>query len=568
MTRPLSHFDAILEGDWIGEYEIIERLRSGGMATLYLGRRHGAAGFKRLAAIKVIHPHLSYDERFVRMFIDEARISAEISHPNVVHVEEFGRDRGLPFLVMEFIDGCSVSQLLRHLKKRDQPLSMAMASRVIIEAAGGLHGAHETRGSDGESLGVVHRDVSCSNILITKSGHIKLIDFGIALARGRLAETKTGFSLKGKLRYMSPEQANRQSIDRRSDVYSLGVVFWELLTNRALHEEADEIALLERLQSSAVEPPSKYNPAVPKEIDAIVLKMLAADPNDRPSTAWDLRRELIMAVPDALTVDSAELGKIIGGVSAYLREKERSAPSRSSTDGQPSFTTRLSHSRPGRLHRDNPDDYEMIEEIIEKPSLFQTIRSKIAIHQIVLAAAALVLLGLLSGRVLFGGGETPTRGASAVAPIGAAVAAQPKAGTESDGIDATGSETTQPEAVGPLAGAVNSTNDAVDATNPTDAIEAAEASDKSARARPAGTQVRRNRPVRSRTATKRRAARRAANTKASDDRGSVVVDGTRIADSPFGDDDGNAAPSSSASSSKTRTGTKVGDAPIVTDFED
>jgi len=202
-------------GEWIGGFEIVERLRSGGMATLYLARRHGTSGFSRRIALKVIHPHLTYDSRFVNMFVDEARICSQISHPNVVHVEELGVDRGLHYLAMEYIEGCSLNDLLRLLAAKGRGLSVELATRIAMQVAAGLHAAHETVGEDHQPLGIVHRDISPSNVLLSRDGHIKVIDFGVAKARGRLAATPAAEgTLKGKLRYMSPAGFRKDLVRR------------------------------------------------------------------------------------------------------------------------------------------------------------------------------------------------------------------------------------------------------------------------------------------------------------------------------------------------------------------
>jgi len=242
-------------GQQVGSYDIVTRLRSGGMATLFLGRRQGPAGFRRHVAIKVVHEHLAADPTFVRMFLDEALLSARIQHPNVVHVEELGEADGTYFLVMEYVHGCTLSRLLKQLSKLGRRLSPDMAAWIAIQIAEGLHAAHDLTGDHGEALHVVHRDVSPQNVLLSETGHVKLIDFGVAKARGRALRTTSG-SLKGKLAYMSPEQARGDDLDRRTDVYALGVVLWESLTGRRRFQAADQIALLRLVQAPTISPPS------------------------------------------------------------------------------------------------------------------------------------------------------------------------------------------------------------------------------------------------------------------------------------------------------------------------
>lgn len=294
------------------------------MATLYLARRHGAAGFSRLAAIKVVHPHLFDQPKFVDMFVDEARICSQISHPNVVHVEEFGEIDGLHYLVMEYIDGCSANELLQMLRDTGRRLEVEVAANVVLQVARGLHAAHETCGPDGEPLDIIHRDITPSNILLSRAGHVKLIDFGIAKARNRLSETESGFALKGKYRYVAPEQATRIDLDRRTDIFSLGVVFWELLTGEQLFDDDTHVGLFNRLNETVVRPPSSVNPAISPELDELVLAMLKHDREERPATAQEVYKWITAVIPPAVTVEADEIGRLVAEV--------LQRPSRASTE--------------------------------------------------------------------------------------------------------------------------------------------------------------------------------------------------------------------------------------------
>jgi serine/threonine-protein kinase len=270
-----------MTAQWFGEYEIIKQLRVGGMATLYLARRHGAEGFSRLVALKMIHPHLVAQPNFIEMFVDEARICSHISHPNVVHVEEFGVLDGVHYLVMEYLDGCSVSELLQLFCRERRTLDPELAARVIMQVAGGLHAAHKTCGPDGQPLDLIHRDISPSNVLISVDGNAKLIDFGIAKARNRASETQAGITLKSKYRYVAPEQALHAVVDRRCDIFSLGIVFWEMVTNeRAFKRDAD-FDTLRAVVKDMPALPSSIVPSLPKGVDDIIMRCLAKDPDER-----------------------------------------------------------------------------------------------------------------------------------------------------------------------------------------------------------------------------------------------------------------------------------------------
>ncbi|MCC7540651.1 MAG: serine/threonine protein kinase [Deltaproteobacteria bacterium] len=313
-------------GDKLGAYEVVSDFKSGGMATLYLARRVGAAGFARLVAMKVIHPHLTKDEAFVRMFVDEALLSVRIEHPNVVRVEELGEHDKVPFLVMEYVHGCSLAQLLTELARRGESMLAEVATHVAIQVADGLHAAHETRGLDGEQLGVVHRDVSPQNVLLGTNGAVKVIDFGIAKARGRGLHTTTG-TVKGKFRYMSPEQSRGEPVDRRTDVFALGIVLWEMLTSQRLFDAPHDAMVIDQVRKPKVTPPSKLVPGIPAALDRVVLQALSADRERRPASAHELRQLLAAAVPKALSVSGAEVSALVGSVMAdEMRRQTESLP--------------------------------------------------------------------------------------------------------------------------------------------------------------------------------------------------------------------------------------------------
>ena len=311
-------------GQKIGGYEIVARLKAGGMATLYLARREGAAGFARHVAIKVVHPHLAQDDTFVKMFVDEAKLSARIEHPNVVHVEELGEDAGRYFIVMEYVHGCSLAQLVRALAKLERRLAIDLAVHFATKVADGLHAAHEATSDDGAPLGVVHRDISPQNVLLAYKGYVKLIDFGIAKARGRAQETATR-TLKGKLRYMAPEQAFGRRVDRRTDIYALGVVLWELLTMRKLFDADDDFALLEKVRNPRIPPPSRLAPGISPALDAAVLWALSAAPDARPPTALAFRDRLAEAAPSAARIDAHHVTELLAAVMSDEIERERQA---------------------------------------------------------------------------------------------------------------------------------------------------------------------------------------------------------------------------------------------------
>ncbi len=322
----------------LGGYEVLAKLKAGGMATLYLGRRKGVAGFSRLVAIKFVHEHLAEDQDFVRMFVNEALLQSRITHPNVVHVEELGELEGQHFLVMEYVHGCALSQLLRTLARRDRALSPELAVYIAMQIAAGLHAAHELRDEHGKSLGVVHRDVSPDNVLLAYEGHVKLIDFGVAKVEASVQKTSAG-TLKGKLRYMSPEQANGRSVDRRTDVYALSIVLWEMLTMRRLFHEPDQLLLLDLVRAPRVPPPSSVRAGIPPALEAVVMKALSIDPAARYANTQEMRRALAEALPSALLTEPTQLAGLLSAtMSAEIAKERARLPSTvSSVLGTPTF---------------------------------------------------------------------------------------------------------------------------------------------------------------------------------------------------------------------------------------
>jgi serine/threonine-protein kinase len=275
----------------IGRYQIVGHLATGGMAEILLGRLDGPSGFERIVVVKRILPHLARARAFIDMFLDEARLLAEVRHPNVVHVHELGDEDGELFLVMEYIDGESIAGLLKRLWSRDEELGPALAAHLIAEACAGLHAAHELRGPDGTPRALVHRDVSPQNVMITYAGQVKVLDFGIAHANDRLARTQAGY-VKGRCEYMSPEQCLGQPLDRRSDIFSLGVLLYELSANRRLFKRSNELATLKAITEEPIRPPSSAVSGYPPSLEAICLRALARNRDDRYATAADMRSEL------------------------------------------------------------------------------------------------------------------------------------------------------------------------------------------------------------------------------------------------------------------------------------
>jgi serine/threonine protein kinase len=279
----------------VGPYRLLTELASGGMATVYLGVRQGVFGFEKFVAVKCIHEHLIHNPQFWEMFVDEARIAASVNHPYVCSVFDFGRADSGYYMAMEFLQGEPLSRVLTKAisdhKFLDEPRYARLIARVIANLAEGLHAVHSIRDQGGNELGVVHRDVSPQNLFVLFDGTVRVTDLGIAYARKRVHHTPRQ-AIKGKVSYLAPEVIERSSFDRRADVWSLGVVLWELLTGRRLFRSASEGETLLAVMSRMVQPPSSFNAGVPKQLDEIVLKALERDQTQRYATARDFSRAL------------------------------------------------------------------------------------------------------------------------------------------------------------------------------------------------------------------------------------------------------------------------------------
>ncbi len=277
---------------FLGRYRVVDEIGVGGMASVHLARADGPGGFQKWVAIKRIHKHLAEDDTFIRMFLDEARIAARITHPNVAQVFDLGKHADTYWIAMEYLHGEPLREVMRVIDdEQAPPMNYHLAAKICAEAAEGLHAAHELRDNDGKLLNLVHRDVTPHNLFLTYEGGIKVVDFGIAKVTGRLASTRAG-TLKGKLAYMSPEQVRGEAVDRRTDIFALGVVLWELTTGRRLFRMDSDLETLERVQACVVPPPSSVANDFPMELEAVVMRALAKDKDQRYQTVRELSRAL------------------------------------------------------------------------------------------------------------------------------------------------------------------------------------------------------------------------------------------------------------------------------------
>ncbi len=294
----------------LGRYRLIAEIGHGGMAEVYLALLEGDLGFNKLLVLKKIRPELAEDPEMMAMFLDEARLSARLHHPNVVETHEVAQEDGHTFMAMEYLEGQSLHRILHRLK-REGGLPPAMHLQILADVLAGLHHAHELADWDETPLGVVHRDVTPQNVFVTYEGTVKVVDFGIAKVKGASSETRAGV-VKGKVAYMAPEQARGEAVDRRTDIFAAGVMLWEAATGARPFRGLSDVEILHRLIHGAMPSAKAANPAIPEALEAIVMKAIAPSRADRYATAAEMRAaiegylETIPGKPPA-----RELGRLI-----------------------------------------------------------------------------------------------------------------------------------------------------------------------------------------------------------------------------------------------------------------
>jgi serine/threonine protein kinase len=315
MSRPMA-------GRRLGRYEILTQLASGGMASVYIARAQGVAGFERLVAVKVLHPHLAYEQEFISMFLDEARLAARIRHMNVVPTLDISDSPGDGyFLVMEYIEGNHLGALLGRAAKNGERLPRPFVCRVLVDTLQGLAAAHRLSDEHGTPLKLVHRDVSPHNILVGTDGIARLTDFGVAKADVRMASTRAG-QFKGKLSYMAPEQASSNETDQRSDLFSVGIILWESLTGRRLFKGESNAATLNKLLNDTVVRPSELWPDL-EPFDDVVMKALSRDPNGRFQSADDLGEAIDAVAGRTGIAKTRDVAEVVRSLDAEKLQGER-----------------------------------------------------------------------------------------------------------------------------------------------------------------------------------------------------------------------------------------------------
>jgi serine/threonine-protein kinase len=413
----------------LGKYQLIRKLAVGGMAEVYLAKAAGPGGFEKTLVLKRILPHLVEDASFVEMFLEEARLAAGLNHPHIVQIFDFGESEGSYFLAMEYIDGPNLRRWERQAASKGVKLPPAICAKVVAAAAEGLAFAHEFKDpGTGKPLGLIHRDVSPDNILVSRQGAVKVVDFGIAKAAGQKHRTQTGI-VKGKVAYMPPEQVTGEPLDRRVDVYALGVVLYELLTGRLPFEASTELALMKSILADTAVPATRYRPDLPRVLQSILATALAKERKDRYPDCRALQADLERFVlTTGQPVGAYQIAQLVervvdGQVSASPSPTPATVP----LGGQGADdATRLMAGRARRAapeppmpmvptdRRSGPDD----------PTVKVAPRSQRLIPAVLAVGAVLLVSGI--GYVLFGPGpeSPPPAPASGTTAVGAAGDAQ------------------------------------------------------------------------------------------------------------------------------------------------
>jgi serine/threonine protein kinase len=297
--------------DDFGPYKLIDRVAVGGMAEVFKAKRTGVEGFEKVVAVKRILPHLSENKEFLDMFVDEAKMVAGLTHPNIVHIFDLGRIDASYYIAMEYVHGRDLRTIQKRAREKGLRMPLDLSLRVVSQVCAALEYAHRKKDERGRPMEIVHRDVSPQNILISFEGEVKLVDFGIAKAATKASSTDRG-ALRGKILYMSPEQAWGRTIDRRSDVFSLGIVLYELVTDvKPFLAAGTEVSTLELVRQCLVTPPRDINPRVPEALDRVIMKALARDPDERYEDAGQMQRGLERILRERPPVSGRDVARFL-----------------------------------------------------------------------------------------------------------------------------------------------------------------------------------------------------------------------------------------------------------------
>ncbi len=313
-------------GHELGRYELLMPIASGGMAMVWAARLKGTRGFQKIVAVKTMLPKLSDDPEFERMFLDEASLASQIRHPHVAEILDLGEQDGVLYLVMEWIEGLPLNQVMRKARKAGG-IPLPLAVRIVMQACAGLHAAHELRDRKGELVGLVHRDVSPQNIMLGYDGIVKVVDFGIAKATALGGGATAAGQVKGKIAYMAPEQIKGDSLDRRADLFAMGIILYALTTGKhPFRKESEAATIYNIIDKSPAMSPRRIVPGYPAALERAVMQALAKDPGKRFPTANEFLRALDQALPPSMRASTDEdVGAFVRGLFSERREQQREA---------------------------------------------------------------------------------------------------------------------------------------------------------------------------------------------------------------------------------------------------
>jgi eukaryotic-like serine/threonine-protein kinase len=377
----------------VGRYRILSELGRGGMSNVFLAVASGPGGVNKLVVLKALLPDLATEGYALSMFMDEARLAAQLNHPNVVQTYEVGTEGDRHVIVMEYLEGQSLSACVRRAAAEGTPMPLALQLRIIINALDGLHYAHELSGYEGASLQLVHRDISPQNIFVTYDGQVKVLDFGIAKATSASTHTAAGV-MKGKIAYMAPEQIVGGAVDRRADLYSVGCMLWAAATGIKLWKDTPDVQIMRRAISGEIPTPQSVNPECDDDLNAIVLKALAREPDDRYATALELQHDLEVYVERfGAAAKQKEIARCVSTLFADTRAQLKALVERQLTL-IPTDTSSVSRERPRPARGSNTlggATSESIHTMLAEP--IEAGRSK---HRLIAGFALLALLGAVS----------------------------------------------------------------------------------------------------------------------------------------------------------------------------
>ena len=344
-----------------GKYFLLERINVGGMAEVYKAKTVGVEGFEKIVAIKRILPSVAEDEEFIRMFVDEAKITSQLSHANLAQTFDLGKIQDTYYIAMEYVPGKDLRAVFERLKRRGERMPLTLAAYVLARVCEGLDYAHRKRDLAGRDLHIVHRDVSPQNVILSFEGEVKLIDFGIAKAANKMTKTQAGI-LKGKFGYMSPEQVRGLGLDGRSDIFAAGIVLYELCTGERLFTGTSDYSVLEKVQQAKVTPPHAVEPSIPLKLERVILKALAREPEGRYQQAADLAADL-----QRFLLDSRERPVTRDDVAGFMKAM---FPDDNAREAQAAMDS----SRPRELRRPPPDLGKKPDEIVGESDPDRTYR--------------------------------------------------------------------------------------------------------------------------------------------------------------------------------------------------